>query len=286
MIIDFANEKPGTLEVFVIAGLGALKVAVEKTGGNLPLKTIWIQGQWKDNGATIDPELAAWNLKVDSQASDVVFNALQDKVPFKLLGKWTAYQTQVTVDDFIELDKVDPSSDILNTALTQINTFRKAAPFIMWYLYPGTWNTNPQHALGHPGAKPLPPDKAKAEEIMKKPYPSADSDEWCSYLTYISMPYDPNLILWAFTGDSLFEPEKKTVGGIEHEVVGNTEAIPGAKDPATAKQTLVTTIQSGLTGAIQTPDDGSAKPQSPCPAIAAKVLQPVANRPLYILQSK
>lgn len=268
MIIELSETYPGELEIFAIAGLGALKTALEQTDGTLNIKTVWMQGQWLQKDGRIEPEFQSYNLKIDEDSSKVVFEQLQDRVPFKLLGKWTAYQTQVTVDDFIELNEADPSSDILETALHQLDMFRKAAPFVMWYLYPGTFNDNVQHALGNPGAKPLPMKIEDAVKLLGKQYPT--DEDWCDYLTYLSMPYDPNLILWGFSDAELFAPETSTVGKIVHQVVGNVAASPGVVDAAKAKSALVDVIKRGLSGATQTPDDGSKNDPPVCPKITQR----------------
>merc|ERR1719285_1144667 len=214
-----------------------MKTVIEKRP-EINLKALWIQGQEAEGGREIRPEFKAYNIQIDEEASNVVFDALQQRVPLRLLGKWSAYETLIMVDDFIEFDKIDPSSDILETALKQLNKFRLEKPWLMWYLYPGLWNTNPAYAVGNKGAKPLPMKEADAVEAMGKPYP--DDKTWCSQLTYISMPYDPNLILWAFS------------------------------DADVTKGALVNVIKEGLQGATQTPSDGSKKPPSLCPEIAAR----------------
>jgi len=267
MIIEQSEKYDGQLEVFAIAGLGAMKTVIEKRP-DIKLKALWIQGQWQEGESRIRPEFKAYNLQIDEDASNVVFEALQQRVPLRLLGKWSAYETLIMVDDFIEFDKIDPSSDILETALKQLNKFRLEKPWLMWYLYPGKWNTNPAYAVGNKGAKPLPMKEADAVQAMGKPYP--DDQTWCSQLTYISMPYDPNLILWAFSDADLFTPREIGDDELKHQVVGNDANDPGVKDADVTKGALVNVIKEGLQGATQTPSDGSKKPASLCPDIAAR----------------
>jgi len=275
MIIEQSEKYDGELEVFAIAGLGAMKTVIEKRP-EIKLKALWIQGQWQEaeGGREIRPEFKAYNLQIDEEASNVVFDALQQRVPLRLLGKWSAYETLIMVDDFIEFDKIDPSSDILETALKQLNKFRLEKPWLMWYLYPGLWNTNPAYAVGNKGAKPLPMKEADAVKAMGKPYP--DDQTWCSQLTYISMPYDPNLILWAFSDADLFTPREIGDEEVKHQVVGNDANDPGVKDADVTKGALVNVIKEGLQGATQTLSDGSKKPPSLCPEIAARAQQQAA----------
>jgi len=256
MLLQLSDYHSGQLEVFAIAGMGALKVALERAEAQskvLNLASVWIQGQWKASGTNIEPEFKAYNLNIDQEASNAVFSKLAPTVPMRLLGKWAAYQTKIMVQDFQVLNQLDPSSDILETALAQINTFRKNVPWLMWHLYPGKWNDNPRYALGMDPtvvATPLPKSESEAQAAMGKPYP--DDNSWCEQLTYISMPYDPCLILWAFS-DDIYSPQAVGI----HQVVGNDQDHPDVPNPQKSHDGLMAAMAKGLKGATQEPNPPS-----------------------------
>ena len=91
-----------------------------------------VQGQAvpsADAAARLAPSDDAFNLREDMEAARFVFEALQDHVPFTLLGKHAAYRNGLTCEDFRSWSALVKSGavDLFEMAKDQMNGFRTAA---------------------------------------------------------------------------------------------------------------------------------------------------------------
>ena len=221
MIVDLARAHAHRLVIFAIAPLAPLADALADAADLKLLRSnvhsLWIQGQVKLEAAgRLSPDFASFNLRENRQAALTVFNALQDYVPFRLLGKHAAYQVPLTPSDFSRWDGVLGSTEMTDLAKRNLAIFRSENPALFYKLYP----------------------------VSEEQRTTAD---WFDALDVLSHPYDPLLAVFLTEG-ALFDPTHETgAAGVEHMHVGNE---PGGKagivDAAALKSCLCTLVSDGL----------------------------------------
>lgn len=174
MIRELAIRFAGELEIFAIAPLSSLAHAIREERGlrsiRESIRCLHIQGQASIDGRTglMRPDFSAFNLRMDKEAANEVFDKLQGHIPFRLLGKHAAYRVGLTKKDFEGWDALIGGSEITGVARNTMNVFRQGNPDLFRKLYPS-----------------VPLDKF-------------DTDEWFNFMTVVSHPYDPLLILSGF----------------------------------------------------------------------------------------
>eukprot|EP00959_Pyramimonas_sp_CCMP1952_P266229 5566000-Pyramimonas_sp.AAC.1 len=97
-ILDCAREYQDELFILVIAPMTPLADAVDKDDNGVLKKigAVYVQGQAEiDDDGRLTPDSRAFNLREDMPSATKVFDALQDSVPFRLLGKHTAYAVKL-----------------------------------------------------------------------------------------------------------------------------------------------------------------------------------------------
>jgi inosine-uridine nucleoside N-ribohydrolase len=206
------------LLIVAIGPLGPLAAALEDAYTLAACKRIGgllIQGQAvpsADAAARLAPSADAFNLREDMEAAHAVFEALQDHVPFTLLGKHAAYRNGLTCEDFRSWSALLRSGavDLFEMAKDQMNGFRTAAPDAFYKVYA------------------VPPEERT-------------DDRWFCALPndIICTPYDPLLVLCALRPE-LFEPVVRAGAGgkIAHTLIGNTAESHGVPDPAATHAAL------------------------------------------------
>uniref|UniRef100_A0A6T8I448 Inosine/uridine-preferring nucleoside hydrolase domain-containing protein n=1 Tax=Hemiselmis andersenii TaxID=464988 RepID=A0A6T8I448_HEMAN len=179
LCLALADLHQGRLNVLVIGPASALGEAVSKEGDAERLRRgiarMHIQGQATVGAeGRLEPDFAAFNLSENKEAATVVFDKLQDHMPFVLLGKHAAYRVTLTREDFMAWDVAAGTNTITEQANKGLAAFRKDMPDVFYRVYP------------------VPEDKR-------------GDDVWFKTLTYISHPYDPLLTVAANHND-LFQP--------------------------------------------------------------------------------
>lgn len=104
LLLDLSARYPGELIIVGIGPLTPLRLAIETSGGIELLRGIrglYIQGQAFLQEGKLRPDFAAFNLREDRRAAELVFEHLQQHVPFTLLGKHAAYRVALTKDDLV-----------------------------------------------------------------------------------------------------------------------------------------------------------------------------------------
>ena len=262
LILRCARRWGSELVILAIAPLGPLAqaLAVPTTaedgsglGGAGLLATaraIWIQGQPSPSpdptphtecSPNTSPELepdvaAAFNLRERAGAATTVFGSLRDALPFRLLGKHTAYKVRLSRRDFGRLDAaLEPSAGPGDGELT---TQARA---------------NLEILLEH------------SPETFERLYGGRRNDpRWAERLGSLSSPYDALLVLAAFEPE-LFDwrpvgrPTARA-GGMQgagalvgsdaldddrHLAVGATPAHPGVRRPRAAQRRLMSHLLRG-----------------------------------------
>ena len=110
LILSLATTYAGKLEIFVIGPMTPLSNAIQQYGGfsilKKGVKLLHIQGQCKMNERKqrIEPDFASYNLSQDREASAKIFSMLQESIPFRMLGKYAAYQINLAKEEFAQLD--------------------------------------------------------------------------------------------------------------------------------------------------------------------------------------
>jgi inosine-uridine nucleoside N-ribohydrolase len=216
LILEITQKYSGQLEIIAIAPLTPLAEAIRKDGTNSlkliqeGIKMLHIQGQCKVKGNKILPDFAAYNLREDKDAARLVFDVLQDAIPFRILGKHAAYQIQMTKSDFQNWDKIigTNTTDLLNHVKENLNYFRKSDPINFTKLYKYQANDN----------------------------------KWFEKMKLLSHPYDPLCVLAAFK-PKLFRAKKLFAF---HRAIGNTSESNGVINVEETRTKLVNLISLGL----------------------------------------
>ncbi len=120
LILELARIHKGKLLVFAVAPLTPLADAMETAEGlNIIRKGVVclnIQGQATFENNVLKPDFQAFNLSENKEASETVFEKLQNYVPFRLLGKHAAYRVSLTRQDFMEWDQmILPQGSLIRT---------------------------------------------------------------------------------------------------------------------------------------------------------------------------
>jgi hypothetical protein len=163
--------------------------------------------------------MLAFNVREDEAAAHIVFEALQDYVPFHILGKFAAYRVGITTADFGSWNRGHLPS-MKQMAKDQMQRFIDGNPQLFYSLYPV-----PLHA--------------RTPSLWFENLPG---DVCCK-------PYDPLLVLWLLE-PSLFEhiPLRSPSGQVQHQLVGagNGPNIHGIPHPEAVRAALVASVAAGV----------------------------------------
>ena len=167
VIVKLAREKGKELGILAIGPLTALAKACQNDPEIVQqIGFLAIQGQLKVCGDQIEPDFSSFNLREDKPAAKLVFETLQSRVPFKLLGKYAAYAVPLYKDDIKQIPNLISEVKIFLSILMNKN------PKLFQALYP------------------VSEDKIEA-------------GSWFDDLDHVCNPYDPLLFLY-FVHPSLF----------------------------------------------------------------------------------
>jgi len=236
LIVRMARTFKKRLVVVAIGPMGPLAAAARLPGGLPALKHIGgllIQGQATEGvDSRLQPSADAFNLREDMAAAAAVFEALQDAVPFTLLGKHAAYRTGLRCSDFDGWSSLlahrvqggprgrstafgDAPPHLGQIARGQMDAFRRSAPAAFYKIYrvAPTFRTD---------------------------------DDWHKHLPgdVLCTPYDPLLLLACIRPD-LFEavqagPRK------QHALIGNDAQSHGVPNPNATHAALCALVERGL----------------------------------------
>ena len=226
LILATIEKYGGALEIVALAPLTPLAQAMQrKKKGQSCLATVQqgikmlhIQGNCSVDPISqrLMPDYASFNLREDVEASKVVFEKLQDFVPFRLVGKHAAYQVSLGHSDFAAMDQLLGSTDMMDGVRENVSKFRQHNPVQFRQVYGTTV------------------DQEQEQE---------DDGTWFEKMTTLSHPYDPLCVVAAFH-PTLFRAKKMTT---LHRAIGNTKESVGVINPIETKKVLLGLIRKGLT---------------------------------------
>lgn len=220
LIVELAEAHAGRLVVLVIAPLTPIARAMGSEEGKAALERgiakLYFQAQTNvvfleegsgEGRARLEPNMAAFNLREDGEASAKVFERLQERVPFVLVGKYAAYRVQLEKSDFEEWDSAAGEALMLPQVEAWLSEFRGKNPEAFYSVYPV-------------------PEEKRGDE------------EWFRALRHVSHPYDPLLVLCALR-PGLFSREV-VPGAMGHVLVGGQAgADGGVPDPGVVRTELL-----------------------------------------------
>jgi inosine-uridine nucleoside N-ribohydrolase len=133
LILDLARIHKGKLLVFAVAPLTPLADAIETAEGlsivRKGVACLNIQGQATFENNKLMPDFQAFNLSENKEASEAVFDKLQNHVPFRLLGKHAAYRVSLTREDFTEWDQmIMPPGSLIRTVKNGLQGLKESVP--------------------------------------------------------------------------------------------------------------------------------------------------------------
>jgi len=192
-ILRTADAHGQKLGILCIGQMTSLAQAVKRQPETMRgIGFLGIQGQLvEDERGRISPDLAAFNLREDPEASEVVFSELQDFVPFHLVGKYAAYQILLFRED------VEGVPFLLEDIRQSLQTFKLKNSTLFHKLY--------------------------KEEVRGE-----EEKDFLSRLSHIATPFDPLLII-SLTHPNLFEHERHGQSRW-HTSIGNSSKMPGVVD--------------------------------------------------------
>ena len=228
LILEATQSNMGKLEIFAIGPLTPLSDALHMKGGldilKSGIKILHIQGQLKmdtGNQSLILPDLQSYNLSKDPKASHHVFTLLQESVPFRMLGKYAAYQIDLNKTNFTEWNNNNNNNNSADNNIK--NELLKEVKHVL-----NAFRTS---------------DAEKFYELYPVPMKHRTDTDWFENMTTLSHPYDPLCILAAFH-PKLFR--SKQIKGTHHRTIGNTKEENGVVNPMETKQRLVQLIGHGI----------------------------------------
>lgn len=261
LILKLARVHAGELEIFALSPLTPLHRVLDRKGGARVLRegvrTLYIQGQYAVDGGGIGsgnggskggmvPDFASYNMREDKVAARRVFTELLHegcgkvkegalpKLTFRLLGKHAAYAVSLTKEDFVRWDSIlQADGELLDTARSQMDDFRRRDPELFYKLYPI-------------------PEGMRTDK---------DWFDACKGRNCLCRPYDPLLVLSAFQ-PKLFR-RRRMLGGSagsavaaggkcrQHAAIGNAESCSGVKNAAEVHDALCALIREGLEGCAE-----------------------------------
>ena len=103
MILNCAKQNKNKLVIIGIGPLTPLADALENDSEGVLLEnvvSVYLQGTVVEEGDSIKPGMDSYNFKQDKKAALKVFDYLSSKIPFRMLGKHTAYKVGIKIEDF------------------------------------------------------------------------------------------------------------------------------------------------------------------------------------------
>eukprot|EP00242_Pyramimonas_sp_CCMP2087_P004435 CAMPEP_0198204850 /NCGR_PEP_ID=MMETSP1445-20131203/8333_1 /TAXON_ID=36898 /ORGANISM="Pyramimonas sp., Strain CCMP2087" /LENGTH=361 /DNA_ID=CAMNT_0043876927 /DNA_START=311 /DNA_END=1396 /DNA_ORIENTATION=- len=217
-LLDCARKYKGDLTLLVIAPFSPIADALDKDehGDLKKIHAIYVQGQAiiTEEGKLV-PDPQSFNISQDLESATRVFEALEEQVPFRLLGKHTAYAIKLQHEHFNlwQAQLADYNStqthkiDLLAVAKHNMDIFRTENPEKFYPLY-------------------------------KVPEDKRNDEDWFGNVGEISVPYDALALLFLMD-PGLFDPTQHA----HHLIVGGTPGAHGLVDVETTKRTLVEIIR-------------------------------------------
>jgi len=217
-IINAVNENFGNIVVLAIGPLTALANAIQVDSHfTKGISKFYIQGQvLLPVTSKLEPDVvSSYNLREDKEASYIVFNNLQkNEVTFVCIGKYAAYQLPISKDFFEEwsLSNRTPINLLAYVRKTLYSMWRRA-PDLVYQIYKV-------------------PDEFRHEQ------------KWFNWLSNISYPYDPLLVISLVKPD-LFQMVAVTLGQQKHFLIGNDSANAGICSHEQIMQILKESVSNG-----------------------------------------
>lgn len=206
------------LVIICIGALSPLAAAIsaDRSGSLLGIAGLYLQGNVIYSAAGLEPLPAAFNFREDMMAAKLVFETLQDYVPFTCLGKYAAYKVGITTTDFRTFERPSMPS-VMEMVRQQMAMYIKS-------------------------------DASKFFSLYKVAPEFQNTDQWFDHLPngVCCHPYDPLLVLTLvdvslFTSE--FVPSRR--GKHVHTLVGNSEKCSGVTRPALIARTVVRLANQG-----------------------------------------
>lgn len=211
-VLDLAKRYGSNLIIFCIGAMTPLADAVKDDADGVLRNVggLFLQGNILSSKGTVRPDPKAFNFREDMDSANLVFETLQDTVPFTVLGKYAAYVVGITTEDFKSFSRPGLPS-MCDMAKRQMELFIKSGPERFWSLYP-------------------------------VPEQYRDNGEWFEHLPndVCCHPYDPLLVL-CLHDIHLFSPVfiPSRTGTHVHTTVGNTPERNGIPDAGPIRRCLV-----------------------------------------------
>ena len=214
LILRTSKTYGSSLRVFVIGAMTPLADALKNDSEGYLRKIggIFVQGNILYRAGRIRPDAKAFNFREDMKSAHIVFDKLQDTVPFTSLGKFAAYVVGITTKDFRSFSRPGLPS-MTEMVRRQMGLFISSGPERFWSLYPVPEQYRDEGWFDH-----LPNDI-------------------CCH------PYDPLLVLCLHDiqlFDPVYIPAKS--GLHVHTTVGNSPDHNGIRDKTLIRNKLVSLV--------------------------------------------
>jgi len=131
LILQLAKEHHGKLQILAIAPFSSIADALDTEENTEVIRKgvakLYIQGQAtiNEDDGRLSPDFLAFNLSENKEASNTVFEKLQDHIPFQLLSKHAAYRVSMLREDFLGWDQSAGDHVMTDQARNGLTAFRK-----------------------------------------------------------------------------------------------------------------------------------------------------------------
>ena len=216
------SAKNNSVSLLLISGLTDINYMIAACPDLLKqkIKEVYIMGgaSWEGNQMVVDP--TASNNKFDEKLNPqkVYDFFIKNGIPLRVLTRYAAYKAAITPQFYEDIKDV-------NAVGSHLHKIQQAAIFALWQFA----NSNPS---GHRqnrqwfcntfcGLNDLPTGQ--------------DESPW-QFVKKLSI-YDPLTVMWMVYPE-FFCSEDRNIGGVTHQIVGVSPALPGVLKPATVIRTV------------------------------------------------